>query len=235
MRAAHSRPVLSLVGLSLGLCACAGGAAPATTLAVSCPQALLGLDQIGRSGFEVQDAPHLLQDSAPDAPPSWPGGRPRSAAEVRYFRPVRDLATSNGPIDITARATCYGDTGTASRALWALGAAQDRSPGELPLSTDPLGDEAHADLRRARTQDRTPLAQLTLRWRLSTVVNTLTVRGREVSFGLGDVLALGARQDENELAITTPAPPSPLSTTSPPSPSTSAVPAATGGIPPTPS
>jgi len=201
--------VPSLACLVLALSGCGGGAVPPGTLTVACPQALLGIDQIAGTGFEVQEPVHLLSGSSGDSAPSAPGEPPRSAAEVRYFRPVRDLPTSNGPIDISARAACYGDAARASRALRFLTAARHRIEGDTPLSAGPLGDEARADLQEARAPDGTRLAQITLHWRLSTVLNTLTVRGRVGAFGLRDVLALAAHQQDNELAITTNPPPAP--------------------------
>ena len=214
-------PVIGLIALLfLALTACSGGVTPSAEIQVSCPRALLGLDQLSGPGFETTEPTHLVSsDGDPGGVPASAGvPRPRMVAEVRYFRQVRDLATANGPVDIIARASCYSDSGAASRALAFATSARDRRAGELPVAPGPLGDEAHANLRQATSAAGTELDQVTLEWRLSTVVNRLVVRGRTGAFGLIDVLALAARQDENELAVPTVAPalPSPASSATPP-------------------
>ncbi|MFN2451607.1 MAG: hypothetical protein ABR541_04570 [Candidatus Dormibacteria bacterium] len=212
--------VAGAIALLLALTACSGGVTPPAAIEVSCPRALLGLDQLSGPGFEATEPSHLVGSDGDPGSVSASAGtpRPRTVAEVRYFRRVRDLATANGPVDITARASCYPDTGSASRALEIAARARDRLPGELPVAAGPLGDEAHADLRQATSAAGTELDQVTLEWRLSTVVNRLVVRGRAGAFGLSDVLALAARQDENELALPmlTPQPSSPDSSRTPP-------------------
>ncbi|GAC1337819.1 MAG: hypothetical protein NVSMB29_02760 [Candidatus Dormibacteria bacterium] len=229
MRVEHAWKVLSLAGLALSLAGCAGGATAPAGLEVACPNALLRLDQVSGSNFQLED-PAPSTERAAGAQPSA-DAHLRSAAEVRYFRPTRDLQTSNGPVDITAGAACYRDPDSASRALAALSAAGDRTPGAIPISAGPLGDEDHATVRRASAPNGTPLAQITLRWRLSTVLTTMTVRGREGAFGLSDVVGLAARQQENELAITTPSPPPPRPAGAP-SAAPTGTPAAAAGMTP---
>jgi hypothetical protein len=141
-----------------------------------------------------------------------------SGASTEYFRDVGALSISNGPVDIVATAETFTTPGQASSQFHADIAARESSSKEQPLSTGPLGDEAHADteLAVAPDLDQTSVIQITLEWRLGNILNILVVRGRYGGARLTDALQLAGKQTDNELSGGSPRiTPSPSSSSSP--------------------
>jgi hypothetical protein len=141
-----------------------------------------------------------------------------SGASTEYFRDVGALSISNGPVDIVATAETFTGPSQASNQFHADIAARESSSREQPISTGPLGDEAHADteLAVAPDADQTSVIQITLEWRLGNILNVLVVRGRYGGARLTDALQLANKQTENELSGGSPRiTPSPSSSSSP--------------------
>jgi len=195
------------------LVACAGAAAP--QLFEAQPSSyLLTIDELQNAEFQIIEGPGAIDAAAVGGDPATgarlAGFGLEAAADVRFFRDVSDVATSNGPLDVTASVARYRDANGATEAF-ALGIRQTEGhAGEQPVSTGPLGDAAHADQVSAKDASGTILMQFTVTWRLGNLVNVVIIRGRYGGARITDALTLADAQVNNELGEVTFAPtPSP--------------------------
>jgi len=121
----------------------------------------------------------------------------RSAARVEYQRSV-DFSTSNGPIDIVATVERFAAAGGAASAYAANVRQLDATPGAVPASTGPLGDEAHSISVVRTTSGGLQAVEITVVWRVDNLVNIITARGRYGGTRLDDALILAGLQTQNE-------------------------------------
>jgi hypothetical protein len=123
----------------------------------------------------------------------------QAAASVEYQRAV-DFAISNGPIDVLSTAERFAAVDGASSAYSASVRRLDAIPGAVPMSTGPLGDEAHAISVVRATSSGIQAVEITIVWRVGNLVNIVVARGRYGGTRLEDALALAGVQTRNESA-----------------------------------
>ena len=191
---------------ALAICAVAatacGGAATSGGLTGPATHYLLTLDQLVTPDFAVYEAAHsvdadaLAQGDAAEASRLRNAGL-RSAARVRFSR-TADFATVNGPVDITCTVALFSDAQGAHTIFTADVQSLDAASGAAPVSTGPLGDEAHADSIVRQTPNGLQAVQITLVWRRDNAVNLLVLRGRYGGTRLDDALILAHRISDRE-------------------------------------
>jgi hypothetical protein len=184
---------------------------------------LLTLDQLESPGFLVQAPARVLNATqlnvvTGQSAKVLSGNGFRSGASTEFFRDVGALSVSNGPVDVVTTVESFASSTQSSNQFHADIAARESSSKEQPISTGPLGDEAHADteLAVAPDLDQTSVIQITLEWRLGNLVNIIVVRGRYGGARLTDALQLAGKQTANELSEGAPKiTPSPTARSSP--------------------
>ncbi|HKR99674.1 MAG TPA: hypothetical protein VJU79_09180 [Candidatus Dormibacteraeota bacterium] len=192
--------VRAAIGFAFAGAACGGGGQPSLTGPAT--HYLLSLDQLITPDFTVYEAAHtvdantLAQDDAAQASRLHNAGL-RSAAQVQFSR-TADFATVNGPIDIICTVALFGDAQGAHTIFTADVRMLDSASGATPISTGPLGDEAHADSIVRQAPNGLRAVQITLMWRRDNAVNLLVVRGRYGGTRLDDALILAHRISERE-------------------------------------
>jgi hypothetical protein len=199
----HGGLPLTWVAVTAVLAACGvSGDAQKPPLRATPSHYLLTIDQLATPDFTVVEPLHSLDVATLSAGDTIREREMQAegftaAARVGFFRQA-DLATSNGPLEIIATAEAFNDSGGAHRAFGLDVQRRDASPGESPVSTGPLGDEAHADGDVTTAPGGIPVVQITLEWRVANVVNTVVVRGRYGGARLDDALLLAHRMTGNE-------------------------------------
>ena len=170
-------------------------------------QYLLTIDQMESPGFTVETTAATLTLGATAAATGQSASTLRDnrlaqSARIAFFRDAGTLALSNGPLQISDTVEVFPDGNRASRQLHSDVGAREADPNEQPISTGPLGSEAHADtaLAVAPDVDQTSVIQITLEWRLDNLLNLLVIRGRYGCTRLSDALLLAGRQNQNEEA-----------------------------------
>ena len=123
-----------------------------------------------------------------------------AAARVEFQR-AEDFTVANGPIDIVATVERFGADAGASSAYAADVRQLDGLPGATPISTGPLGDEAHAISVVKTTSGGLSAVEITIEWRVGNLVNIIVARGRYGGTRLDDVLVLANRQTANEVSV----------------------------------
>ena len=121
----------------------------------------------------------------------------RSAASVEYQRGV-DFSTSNGPIDVVATVERFGGISGASAAYTATVTDLDAMQGAVPVSTGPLGDQAHAISVVRSTPAAIPAVEITVVWRTGNLVSLIVARGRYGGTRLDDALVLAGLQNQDD-------------------------------------
>ena len=121
----------------------------------------------------------------------------RSAASVEYQRGV-DFSTSNGPIDVVATVERFGGISGASAAYTATVTHLDAMQGAVPVSTGPLGDQAHAISVVRSTPAAIPAVEITVVWRTGNLVSLIVARGRYGGTRLDDALVLAGLQNQDD-------------------------------------
>jgi hypothetical protein len=216
-----------VVGALGGIAACGEAQGPARFSAMPAAY-LLAIDQLREAGFQAVDPPGPISAAAFSGDGSRGSEATRegldAAARVRFFRPVSDVSTTNGPIDVTAFVARFRDATGASHVLGADVAARETRPGEHAVSTGPLGDEAHADEVTVADQRETTLVQYTVEWRQGNLLNVMVVRGRYGGARITDAVALAGGQVDRELGSVTPPPTGTATATAGPSPTVTAPP-----------
>ncbi len=215
------RPALCLAVLLAGC-----GAATAPVLRGAAAGYLLGVDQLVAPGFSLDVAPHTL--SAADVAAAGHGVTSEltaagltGAAGEDLFRPVGDLSTSNGPVQVGDTVEEFATAGGAAASYRTDVTRLDALAGSRATSTGALGDAAHAITRTSTSAAGVAVIEVTVEWRVQNLVNILVIRGRSGGTRLDDALLLAHRQTVIELGLATP---TPLPT---PSPSPSVRPAPT--------
>jgi hypothetical protein len=166
---------------------------------------LITVDQLVEPNFSVSSAAALVDasvlaggDAAFEAALSHDGLH--SAARVEFQR-AEDFAVANGPIDIVATVERFNADVGARSAYTADVRQLDGRPGATPISTGPLGDEAHAISVVKTTSGGLSAVEITLEWRVGNLVNIIVARGRYGGTRLDDVLVLANRQAANEVNV----------------------------------
>lgn len=201
VRATRRAALAALPALLLAACSGGGGGAQATPALFHRAAAayLLGLDQLHIAGFTITEAPHSLGPQALSSGDSQLALALRAAgmqeaATVRYFRQPDDLATANGFLDVRSSVLRFGGESGAHLGFLAEERHTDQSRGEVPESTDVLGDEAHADQLTLDSPEGVRLIEVTVIMRNANLVEILVVRGRYGATGLSDALLLAHEQ-----------------------------------------
>jgi len=119
------------------------------------------------------------------------------AAEVEYYRQVA-LATSNGPITLTATVALFASVQGAAAASTDLIRALEARSGEAPLSTGSLGDGGAATTVSG-TLDGVPVIEISVVWRERNLVNSMVAEGRLGGLQLGQILPLATTETAGEL------------------------------------
>jgi hypothetical protein len=177
-----------VVALAAVLLGCSGGLSsssptPSGPLLTGPPASyLLQLDDLPLPGFTVATAAASVTAAELAAADQGRADGLRSAhlaaaARVRYFRPVADFATSNGPVDVISTVERFTTVAGASKGFTVEAAYQDSLPGAIPLSTGPLGDQGHGVLTTADSNG-VPVARTVLVWRVANLVSILEVHER---------------------------------------------------------
>lgn len=121
----------------------------------------------------------------------------QAAARVEYQRDV-NFSTSNGPIDIVATVERFAGIGGATSAYGAGVRQLDGVAGAVPVSTGPLGDEAHSTSVVRAAPGGLQAVEITVVWRVRNLVDVMVVRGRYGGTRLEDALVLCGLQIQNE-------------------------------------
>ena len=166
---------------------------------------LLTIDQMEAPGFLIQTAAHDIDANQAPAITGQSADLLRRTgyilgASVDYFRDTGSISVSNGPIEVISTVQRFSLAQQASDVLRADVSARESDKREQPISTGPLGDEAHADteLAVAPDADLTQVIQITVEWRVGNLLNILVVRGRYGGARLSDALQLAAAVVNNE-------------------------------------
>lgn len=196
---------LLLAGLSsAALCACGAGASASAPPHQQQPQRyLLTLDQLVTPDFSVYVKPHAVNAAAivagsATAAKRLQGDGLQAAASVEFAR-AADIALANGPIDISNTVERFAGESGATHSYEADVAALDALPGVTPLSTGPLGDQAHADSLTRATASGVRAVEYTVEWRLGNLVSIVIVRGRDGGTQLSDALILAQHETQHEI------------------------------------
>lgn len=192
--------MLAVLAALIALAACGSDAPSVST--VDPLHALITIDQLVAPDFTVTstaapaDAMSLAAGDATVASALAKDGL-QSAASVEYQRAV-DFTTSNGPIDVVATVERFAAVSGASSAYAVTVREFDATPGAVPTSTGPLGDEAHATSLVRDTSGSLPAVEITVVWRVDNLVNIIMARGRYGGTRLDDALVLAGLQTQNE-------------------------------------
>jgi len=179
-----------------------GGKPAARVLGGPPARYLVTLDELASPDFTVADPPRA-EDAAALARGDASVQRSlrvdglRSAATTTFSRQA-DLATSDGPLEVIVTVELFGAAAGAQDAYSRDILGRDASPGEVPVSTGPLGDSGHADSLRATAPGGIEAVEITVEWRLANAVNVVVVRGRYGGARLSDALLLTRGVDANE-------------------------------------
>jgi hypothetical protein len=163
---------------------------------------LITIDQLVAPDFTVTSAPAHI-DAATIAAgdgavlSSLKTDGLQAAARVEYQRDV-NFSTSNGPIDILATVERFAGIGGATSAYGAGVRQLDGVAGAVPVSTGPLGDEAHSTSVVRAAPGGLQAVEITVVWRVRNVVDVMVVRGRYGGTRLEDALVLCGLQTQNE-------------------------------------
>jgi hypothetical protein len=198
-----ARRALPLLALVACLAGCTG---PSSGLYTGNPiRYLITVDQLVEPNFSVSSTAALVDasalasgDTATAAALSHDGLR--SAARVEFQR-AEDFSIANGPIDIVATVERFGSDAGASSAYTADVRRLDGASGATPISTGPLGDEAHAISVVKTTSGGLSAVEITIEWRVGNLINIIVARGRYGGTRLDDVLVLANRQTANEVNV----------------------------------
>jgi hypothetical protein len=169
---------------------------------------LITVDQLAEPNFTVSTAAALVDasvlaggDAATMAALSHDGLQ--TAARVEFQR-AEDFTIANGPIDLVATVERFAaETGTSS--AYGTDVRQlDGGSGTTPISTGPLGDEAHAISVVKTTTGGLSAVEITIEWRVGNLLNIIVARGRYGGTRLEDVIVLANRQTANEVNVPAP-------------------------------
>jgi hypothetical protein len=184
-----SRLVTVLVCAAL-LAACGAGASASSPEFTADPQRyLLSIDQLVSPGFTVYHQPHHVIAA----------GGSRSTASIAFTRDT-DLAVANGPVDVEHTVERFSDAPEAADVFARDATVLDATQGAVPMSTGPLGDQAHADSLVRTTSSGVQAVQITLEWRVTNLLNVVVIRGRYGGTRLEDALILAQRVTATESA-----------------------------------
>ena len=212
-----------VLGVALLLAGC--GSPAAAVLHGSPSGYLLPVDALLAPGFSADVAAHPV--SAADIAAAGRGTTAvltaaglTGAAAVDFFRPVNDLSTSNGPVQVGDTVEEFGNGEGATASYRADVGRLDAAAATTAVSTGALGDDAHAVVRTNISAAGVTVVEIIVEWRVENVVDILVVRGRDGATRLEDALALAHRQTVIELGLATPTvlparPPSPPPRASP--------------------
>jgi len=166
---------------------------------------LITVDQLVAPNFTVSSTAALVDASA------LAGGDTITAAALSHdglqsaarveFQRAEDFTIANGPIDIVATVEQLAADAGASSAYSADVQQLDHRSGATPISTGPLGDEAHAISVVKTTPGGLSAVEITIEWRVGNLVNIIVARGRYGGTRLDDVLVLANRQTANEVDV----------------------------------
>lgn len=186
-----------------------GDAAAPTVLRGEPIAYLLTVDQLVSPDFSSDVAPHRLgvtdiagADGAVAQQLSNAGFLAGAATD--FFRAGGNLADTNGPLQVRDSVEEFSSTSGAASILAADTGRLNAVAGATPISTGPLGDQAHATSVTATTAAGLRAVELTVEWRVANLIDVLVVRGRDGGTRLDDALVLAHRQTTTELGLSTP-------------------------------
>jgi hypothetical protein len=193
----------ALLLLAVGVCL-AGCTSSSSGLHTGTPLGyLITVDQLVEPNFTVSttaavvDASALAGGDATAAAALSHDGL-QSAARVEFQR-AEDFSIANGPIDVVATVERFATGSGASTAYGADVRQLDGRSGATPVSTGPLGDEAHAISVVRTTAGGLSAVEIPLEWRVGNLLNIIVARGRYGGTRLDDALVLANRQTANEV------------------------------------
>jgi len=163
---------------------------------------VLRLDRLPAAGFIAATAPQTVDPATVFAEGAALTALRRAgmggAASAHYLRPVNELATANGPLDVVATVIGFSGVEGAHQGMTRLAAQLDARSGVGEVSAGDLGAESHAVSRTATAADGTVAVEVTVIWRVGNLLNEVAVRGREGGTGVGDAVDIAHRQADGE-------------------------------------